>query len=55
MKDEDILVRPLKLQALKKELEAKIQGQKQVELILKSSHKNPLFPRLKSLFKGELS
>lgn len=55
MKDEDLLVRPLKLEALKKELESRIQRQKQVDAIFKSSKKNSLFPRLKSLLKGEFS
>jgi len=54
MRDENILIRPIKLEALRKELEQRVQGQKQVNLILKSSQKHSFFPRLKSLFKGEL-
>lgn len=55
MRDEDILIRPLKLEALRKEIEQRVQGQKQVEMIFKKTQKNPLFPRLKSLLKGEFS
>lgn len=49
MKDEDILIRPLKLEALKKELELRIQRQQQVDAIFKPSKKNTLFSKLKSL------